>query len=187
VLWLYREAGLDAAIEDGLMGSGREAEEAQGRRDLREQFLSMCPHERTQANGFHEVSAFLDGILTHATTDKTEPRVTLSTIHSSKGREWDMGWCPGWCEGLLPVCAWDGQDLSQPSTDEVEEERRLAYVAITRFRKRLVLSWYPEMMVNGQRVWTKPSRFYVEVTIATMTEEERLPKPLISTGVFVPT
>ncbi|MCU1670395.1 MAG: uvrD [Blastococcus sp.] len=61
--------------------------------------------------------------------------VTLASMHAAKGLEWDAVFVVGLVDGVLPIA----QSLSRP--DAVEEERRLLYVAVTRAREQLVLSW----------------------------------------------
>lgn len=77
--------------------------------------------------------------------------VTLATIHSAKGLEWNRVFVIGLCEGLLPVSYASGAEA-------IEEERRLMYVAITRARDELSLSW----AAAGQRGAREPSRFLEE-------------------------
>ncbi len=80
--------------------------------------------------------------------------VTLSTIHGAKGLEWDRVYVVGLSEGLLP--------LSMAVTDTaIAEEKRVAYVAVTRAARHLVLSWAEQMAPNGQR--RKPSRFFASL------------------------
>ena len=81
--------------------------------------------------------------------------VTLSTLHGAKGGEWDHVRIAGVCEGLLP-------HRRAVERGELEEERRLAYVGITRARVELSLSWprYREGRLAG------PSRFIAEAGLA---------------------
>lgn len=84
----------------------------------------------------------------------TEPAlgaVTLATIHSAKGLEWDSVWLVGASEGLLPMSYATGFDA-------IDEERRLAYVAFTRARRVLAVSWAEAGARGGQA----PSRFLAE-------------------------
>ncbi|HUR76129.1 MAG TPA: ATP-dependent DNA helicase UvrD2 [Sporichthya sp.] len=77
--------------------------------------------------------------------------VTLASLHSAKGLEWDVVFLVGLTEGMLPITYAD--------TDEaVEEERRLFYVGLTRARDRLHLSW-AESRTPGGRANRSPSRF----------------------------
>lgn len=80
--------------------------------------------------------------------------VTLSTIHGAKGLEWDRVFVVGMSEGLLP--------LSLATTEAaIAEERRLAYVAITRAGRSLTLSWAEQMTPNSSR--RSPSRFLAQL------------------------
>jgi DNA helicase-2/ATP-dependent DNA helicase PcrA len=92
-------------------------------------------------------------------------RVLLTTIHGAKGREWRVVFVVGMEEGLLPHAraffAPKGSDGSDSATAEsgIEEELRVAYVAVTRPRERLFLSWCRERQ-RGDRVERRaPSRF----------------------------
>jgi DNA helicase-2/ATP-dependent DNA helicase PcrA len=77
--------------------------------------------------------------------------VTLASLHSAKGLEWDAVFLTGMSEGLMPISMADGQTA-------VEEERRLLYVGITRAREHLHLSW-ARSRTPGGRATRKPSRF----------------------------
>lgn len=79
--------------------------------------------------------------------------VTVSTLHSAKGLEWDAVAVVGACEGSLPFVLAD-------TPEQVEEERRLFYVGVTRARTRLRISWARTRNGSGQR---SPSRFLAGV------------------------
>ena len=82
--------------------------------------------------------------------------VSVMTIHAAKGLEFDNVYLPAWEEGVFP---------NEKSIDEggIEEERRLAYVAITRARRRAVISNTMTRMVFGSRQYNAPSRFITEM------------------------
>ncbi len=77
--------------------------------------------------------------------------VTLASLHSAKGLEWDAVFLVGVCEGLMPISLAEGAAA-------IEEERRLLYVGITRARRHLSLS-YGRSRTTGGRGSRKPSRF----------------------------
>jgi DNA helicase II / ATP-dependent DNA helicase PcrA len=86
--------------------------------------------------------------------EPTRDAVTLATLHSAKGLEWDSVYLVGLSDGLVPITY--AKDAAA-----VDEERRLLYVGITRARQRLHLSWSQS---GSQRSGTRaPSRFLVEV------------------------
>jgi DNA helicase-2/ATP-dependent DNA helicase PcrA len=84
---------------------------------------------------------------------RAEKPLTLSTIHSAKGLEWDAVFLIGVTDGVLP----SGFSLDDP--EQVEEESRLLYVAVTRARDRLFLSMHHEGMRAGITQFNKISRF----------------------------
>ena len=86
--------------------------------------------------------------------EPTMSAVTLATLHSAKGLEWDSVYIVGLAEGLVPISY--AKDAAA-----VEEERRLLYVGITRARERLALSW----SANGlqSRAQRQPSRFLTDL------------------------
>ncbi|TFB51258.1 ATP-dependent helicase [Cryobacterium tagatosivorans] len=90
--------------------------------------------------------------------EPTVAAVTLATLHSAKGLEWDAVFLVGLSEGLVPI--------SYAGTfEEVDEERRLLYVGITRARRRLALSWAASGL--QQRSPRERSRFLAEIGIRT--------------------
>ena len=94
-------------------------------------------------------------------------RVTIMTIHAAKGLEYDQVYLPGWEEGVFP---------SQRAMDEgglasLEEERRLAYVAITRARRRATIIHAANRRIYGQWTSSIPSRFVGELPAEHVDEE----------------
>jgi DNA helicase-2/ATP-dependent DNA helicase PcrA len=110
---------------------------------------------------FENFGGFLEHVsLVMETQDTADgDMVTLMTLHGAKGLEFDIVFLPGWEEGLFP---------SQRSMDEngiagLEEERRLAYVGLTRARRRAIVSYAHTRRVYGNWTTTVPSRFIDEM------------------------
>ena len=103
---------------------------------------------------FNSIKEYLDEIIWKSEANEERKVVNLMTIHASKGLEFDYVYLPGWEEGTLP---------SGFGSDEVEEERRLAYVALTRARKLALISHSSVRFVNGMSRPANPSRFLREL------------------------
>ncbi|MDR1196336.1 MAG: UvrD-helicase domain-containing protein [Endomicrobium sp.] len=104
------------------------------------------------------------------TLDQSQGKVTLMTLHLAKGLEFENVFLCGLEEGLFPI----GESAFSP--EELEEERRLMYVGMTRAKKNLYLCWAAERTVYGKTRWNMPSRFIAE---AGFSEEfaDRQPNP----------
>ncbi|MDK3258773.1 ATP-dependent helicase [Blastococcus capsensis] len=102
----------------------------------------------------------LAGFVTHlaeradAQHAPTVQGVTLASMHAAKGLEWDVVFVVGLVDGVLPIA----QSLSRP--EAVEEERRLLYVAVTRAREQLTLSWSLARNPGGRR--SRPRSRYLD-------------------------
>jgi DNA helicase-2/ATP-dependent DNA helicase PcrA len=110
---------------------------------------------------FDSLQGFLEHIalVMDGDTENQQGEVTLMTLHAAKGLEFDTVFLPGWEEGVFP---------SQRTIDEsgavgLEEERRLAYVGITRARKNLFISFASSRRIHGQWQSAIPSRFIQEL------------------------
>jgi len=102
---------------------------------------------------------------------KDEDWLVLSTIHSAKGCEWDVVYLIHASDGFLP------SDLATGSPEEIEEERRLTYVALTRARDFLYVTWplryYYKWHPNAQQhTYAQPCRFFTEEVMATLEQVE---------------
>ena len=112
------------------------------------------------------LDGFLDGVALMSDVDElkdADSRVTLMTLHSAKGLEFPAVFLTGLEEGVFP----HARSMNDP--DEVEEERRLCYVGVTRAKERLTLSWALHRRIHGYGVG-EPSRFLGE-----MPEDRLLP------------
>ena len=109
--------------------------------------------------------------------DESENRVTLMTLHSAKGLEFPKVYLVGLEDGLFPSM----MSINSDDKTDMEEERRLCYVGITRAKNELVITSARQRMVNGETRYCKPSRFLEEVP-GELLEEERLEPVLGSFG-----
>ena len=82
------------------------------------------------------------------------------TLHAAKGLEFDHVYLPGWEEGIFP----SSRALEQNSSKSLEEERRLAYVGITRAKFDLNLSYATSRYTYGMNNYSLPSRFLNEIS-----------------------
>lgn len=106
------------------------------------------------------ISEFLEDVALVTDIDRyddTADAVVLMTIHAAKGLEFKNVFLPGWEEGIFPGF----QSIMNP--EEIEEERRLAYVAMTRAEKRLYITHVHQRMLNGSTLYNQESRFLREV------------------------
>jgi DNA helicase-2/ATP-dependent DNA helicase PcrA len=158
-------AQLPAFVDLVLDASGYRADleqerspEAQARLENLEELIAAAEdHERTQPDP--SLESFLDGVALVADTDEMpdEARgVTLMTLHSAKGLEFPRVFLTGLEEGVFPHMR------SLESSQEVEEERRLCYVGITRAKEKLAISWALHRRLHGYGVG-EPSRFLSEM------------------------
>ena len=133
--------------------------DAAGRLDnLKELVRSMEEFENLQ--GFLEhISLVMDR---EGAVD--EDAVSLMTLHSAKGLEFDNVFLPGWEEGLFP----SQRTLDEQGRAGLEEERRLAHVGITRARKRAKLYFATNRRIHGSWTTTIPSRFLDELPSANV-------------------
>lgn len=124
---------------------------------------------------FPKVEAFLENVAliqAEDIADRLQPKevqVNLMTIHSAKGLEFDNVFVVGLEEGLLP------HSRSLLEKDSLEEERRLLYVAITRAKQRLFLSFATLRFLYGSRNNQSPSRFLSEIPERLICKEVSTP------------
>jgi len=120
-----------------------------------------------EAEGMSELVAFLSYAALEAgegQAEAGEDGVQLMTLHSAKGLEFPIVFLVGLEEGVFP-----GQ-RSAEDPGRLEEERRLAYVGLTRARQRLVLAWAESRRIHGSEMLGAPSRFLREIPAALLRE-----------------
>jgi DNA helicase-2/ATP-dependent DNA helicase PcrA len=122
-------------------------------------------------SSFDSLAAFLDHVaLVMENSERSEDaRVTLMTMHAAKGLEYEYVFLPGWEEGLFP---------SQRSMDDsglpgLEEERRLAYVGLTRAKHKAMISYALRRQIYGDYSDTVPSRFIEEIPAEHVDDERQ--------------
>jgi superfamily I DNA/RNA helicase len=101
--------------------------------------------------------------------------VSILTIHASKGLEFDHVFVAGLEEGILPFTLYDEKDGGEDA-GRIDEERRLLYVAMTRARTGLYLSWAGSRIFQGRKLERGPSRFLGEVESLVPRFQDTLPK-----------
>jgi superfamily I DNA/RNA helicase len=136
----------------GLEASCIEDEDESRIRNLRD-FYAM-------AGGFSTLGHFLEEITLFAEKRGKTDGVTISTIHGAKGLEWDMVYLPALTQGHIPAIR--EREDQEKAFEEMEEERRLMYVAITRAKHGLYTSYSKTRMVHGEIMAAARSIFVKE-------------------------
>lgn len=131
--------------------------EAPGRLENLKELISVL----TDREKYQNLADFLEHVSLVMDNDEalSSNKVMLITLHSAKGLEFDVVFLPGWEEGLFP----HQRSLDEGGENSLEEERRLAYVAITRARQKLYILAAISRRVYGQWQNNLPSRFINEL------------------------
>jgi DNA helicase-2/ATP-dependent DNA helicase PcrA len=119
------------------------------------EFLAYLRDNEAQED--FDLAEFIGNLPLQARAEKADEAVTMLTVHSAKGLEFEVAFLIGMEEGLFPHVK------SLESSEDIEEERRLFYVAMTRARSRLLLSWAQRRGMFGTGMSNRPSRFLEEV------------------------
>ena len=135
--------------------------------------VTMGPADWAELDPVARLELFLESISLVADVDSMEEtdQVTLMTLHNAKGLEFPVVFVTGMEEGVFPHM----RSLGDP--DQLEEERRLAYVGITRAEQRLYLTRAWNRNLYGQSQYNGPSRFLSEVPeelLSTMKRTKQL-------------
>lgn len=128
--------------------------ESRGRLENIEEFVNSL-------SDFENITEFLEYVsLLEAKDDsKTKDSVNIMTIHAAKGLEFDLVFVPGLEDGIFP----SSKSINEVGRNGLEEERRLMYVAITRARKELALSYTKSRYIFGEYQQQMPSQFLNEL------------------------
>lgn len=152
--------------------------ESQGRienvRELKSNILSFLEQDPEDAT----LSGFLNEIALYTDLDSVEAGddcVTMMTIHSAKGLEFPLVYVVGMEEGIFPGSS------AQYHEEELEEERRLCYVAMTRAKEKLTMTNARQRMLYGRTSANPPSRFLGEIPEENVRWEGR-PEPRFGGG-----
>ena len=110
---------------------------------------------------YHDLQSFLEHVALATSIDQEweGAKINLMTMHAAKGLEFDVVFLPGWEEGLFP----HQKSLEEKGDFALEEERRLAYVGITRAKKEAFLSFALKRAYHGDWMDALPSRFINEI------------------------
>jgi DNA helicase-2/ATP-dependent DNA helicase PcrA len=122
----------------------------------------------SDAKTFAALPEFLEevALMTSADESKGQPSVTLMTLHAAKGLEFPVVFMVGLEEGIFPHSR-----IHESGPSELEEERRLCYVGMTRAREELHISYAASRLQFGQRGYNPPSRFIADMgNVATLAE-----------------
>jgi DNA helicase-2/ATP-dependent DNA helicase PcrA len=169
--------------ESGYMEMWRQDKsiEAPGRlENLKELIRALADYE--------DLSGFLDHVsLVMENEEQTgADRISLMTLHAAKGLEFDNVFLPGWEEGMFP----SQRTMDESGTKGLEEERRLAYVGLTRARKRAVVSYAANRRLYANWQSSIPSRFVDELPeahveragSAALARDSRMMAPSVFNG-----
>ncbi|MGE0608073.1 MAG: ATP-dependent helicase [Pirellulales bacterium] len=159
----------ESGYEDALRNSN--AEEDQERLANIQELLSAARQFDERNPGLGHLEEFLEETSLVNDTDEWEAngdRVTLMTLHASKGLEFPVVFIMAVEQGLLP------HERSKEDPDQLEEERRLLFVGMTRAREELHLSHAQQREFRGRRDWAVPSQFLFELPREEMTQEDEL-------------
>lgn len=165
-------SGYKAVIEEeGISG--------QTRLENIEELKTMASHYQEESED-RSLTGFLQDISLYTDLDdydETEDKATLMTMHSAKGLEFNHVFLPGLEEGIFP------SSKSMFDSNEIEEERRLCYVAITRAKKDLTLLSTRRRMLFGRTNYSTLSRFVNEISENLLEIIDDAPQRIVSKSV----
>ena len=166
IIQVVDRSGLRAKLE------ADESSEARDRLDNLAELVTIASDFDEESADAQSIDAFLERISLSAPSDNagSNESVVLMTIHIAKGLEWPVVFITGMEDGLFPSLR---EREGQSEDAQLEEERRLAYVAITRARKQLVLTHARTRRVWGEVRLQGPSRFLDDLPPQTLAAPSR--------------
>ena len=138
------------------------------------EFVNVASSYDDESSGEGSLPEFLERVALSSAADASDnkivgPFVSLMTIHTAKGLEYPVVFLCGLEDGLFPSLR-DREDVGESAA--LEEERRLAYVAITRAKSHLYLSWARTRRVWGEIRLQSPSRFLDDIPVACLAKSK---------------
>jgi DNA helicase II / ATP-dependent DNA helicase PcrA len=167
VALMLEETGLAKLYENTL-----DPQDEARRENLDELLAAAREHERAASFGGEgddpSAAGFLDAVTLRADADDVDEKkgILLITLHAAKGLEFDDVFLAGFEDGSLPHAS------SKDDDEQFEEERRLAYVGMTRAKERLTLSYVLRRMVRGEWMGREPSPFLEAIPEAVLERED---------------
>tara|TARA_B100000686_G_scaffold353260_1_gene458167 strand:+ start:4445 stop:6625 length:2181 start_codon:yes stop_codon:yes gene_type:complete len=135
--------------------------EAPGRLDNLKELVNAINEFESLSNFLEHIQLVMDG-----TSNNNHEATKIMTLHSAKGLEFPIVFLPGWEDGLFP----NQRSIDENGSEGLEEERRLAYVGITRARKEIWIYNANSRLTHGQWVDCIPSRFIGELPKKNINE-----------------
>jgi len=147
------ETVLDESGYTGMWQQSRKPE-APGRLENLKELVTALREFDTLAGFLEHVSLVMENV-----ENQSDDMVSVMTLHAAKGLEFDIVFLPGWEEGLFP----HQRAMDESGVAGLEEERRLAYVGLTRARRRAAISFAANRRIHNQWQAAIPSRFIDEI------------------------
>ena len=153
---------LDESGYSAMLKNKKDLENENRLENLKELLRAMQDYDNLQS--------FLEHVALATSIDQEweGAKINLMTMHAAKGLEFDVVFLPGWEEGLFP----HQKSLEEKGDFALEEERRLAYVGITRAKKEAFLSFAMKRAYHGDWMDTLPSRFINEIPDESVEKNE---------------
>src|SRR5690606_2721310 len=165
-------SGYEAALRED------DSAEADARLGNLEELVGAIAEYEEEAEDLGEtptLAGYLERVSLVANTDTVAQgsEISLMTVHAAKGLEFETVFLTGMEETIFPYRGVD--QLRGDSEEDLDEERRLAYVAITRARRRLLISHVSMRQLFGRTHWLEPSRFLDDIP-AEVAERDAAPR-----------